>query len=446
MQKQNYEKPTIVRHTVGLANKFGRSPSAIPFTQVEGVAIKPLLEKFGSPLYIVSERTLRRKYKELYRSFSLRYPKVQISYSYKTNYLSAICATLNKEGAFAEVVSGFEYKIAKSLNIPGNKIIFNGPHKTKEELLIAVSENAIINIDSYDEIYLLEEIAKQLNKKISVGIRLNFEIGTQHWDRFGFNFESGQAFEVAKRIVVGNQLLLKGIHCHAGTYIDTVETYKLLAEKFVYFYQIIKDALDVKLEYWDIGGGFASINTLHSAWLPGNQTCPTFDQYAEAICPILMNGPFKPDETPILFMEHGRAIVDEAMHLVSTVVSQKRFANGGKSYNIDAGVNLLFSSYWYKYEIQPIQDNGATIEDVTIYGPLCMQIDCVKSFTSLPPLRRGDAVIIKNVGAYNLSQSMQFIQLRPSIVMISENGVHLIREKENFEYVKQLDKIPEHLK
>ena len=132
MQKQFYEKPTIIRHTVGLANKFGRAPNAIPFPRVDGVPIRSLLQQYGSPLFIVSEQTLRRKYRDMKRAFSLRYPKVQISYSYKTNYLSAICATFQDEGVYAEVVSGFEYEIAKSLNVKGENIIFNGPHKTKE--------------------------------------------------------------------------------------------------------------------------------------------------------------------------------------------------------------------------------------------------------------------------------------------------------------------------
>jgi diaminopimelate decarboxylase len=446
MQKQFYEKPIIIRHTVGLSNKFGRAPSAVPMPRIDGISVRSLIQQFGSPLFVVSEQTLRRRYRDMHRAFTLRYPKVQISYSYKTNYLSAICATLQNEGAFAEVVSGFEYEIARSLNVPGEQIIFNGPHKTKDELHRAVKENAIINIDNYDEIYLLEEIAKEMNKKIPVGIRINMEIGATQWDRFGFNYESTQAFEAVKRIVNGGVLILRGLHCHAGTYNDNVETYRVMAQKFVYFYQIIRDAFNIKLDYWDIGGGFASINTLHSAWLPGSQTCPTFDQYADAVCPILLTGPFSGEEIPTLMMEPGRSLVDEAMHLITSVISQKRFVNGGKAYNIDAGVNLLFSSWWYRYEMQPAQDNGATVEDVSVFGPLCMQIDCIRQSAALPPMRRGDALVIKNVGAYNFSQSMQFIQPRPAIVIISQDNVHIIRDAESFVYLKELEKVPEHLK
>ncbi|MBI5215415.1 MAG: alanine racemase [Ignavibacteriae bacterium] len=445
-QKQFYEKPTIIRHSVGLSNKFGRAPGTLPMTHIDGVAVKELVQKFGSPLYVVSESTLRKKYRDMQRAFSLRYPKVQISYSYKTNYLNAICATLHKEGAWAETVSGFEYEIARSLNIPGKQIILNGPYKTKKELEKAISEGALVNIDSYDEMYLLEDIAREQKKQIEIGVRVNMELNYPPWDRFGFNVESGQAFDAIKRMMSNDLLKVRGLHCHAGTYIDNVETYRLMAEKLVNFYHLINKELKIKLQYWDVGGGYAAPNTLHTAYLPGSQTCPTFDQYAEVIGPMLLRGPFTPNEAPLLFLEPGRSIVEEAMHMVSTVHAAKRLSTGAKSYVIDAGVNQLFSSFWYRYDVVPAQEGGVAMEDSSIYGPLCMQIDCVRSSISLPQLRSGDLVVVKNIGAYNFSQSMQFIQPRAAIVMISDGKPHLVRERETMEYIKQLDKVPNHLK
>ncbi len=445
-QKKLYEKPTIIRHSVGLSNKFGRAPGTLPMTQIDGVDVKSLVEQFGSPLYVVSENSLKKKYRDMHRAFSLRYPKVQISYSYKTNYLNAICATLQKEGAWAETVSGFEYQIAKSLKVPGKQIILNGPYKTKEELELAVNDGAMINIDSYDEMYILEEIAREKKKKLEIGVRVNMELNYPPWDRFGFNVESGQAFDAIKRIMSSDLLEVVGLHCHAGTYIDNVETYRLMAEKLVDFYRKINKELSIKLKYWDIGGGYAATNTLHTAYLPGSQTCPTFDQYAEVIGPTLLRGPFTPDQAPLLLLEPGRSIVEETMHLISSVHAAKRLANGTKAYVIDAGVNLLFSSFWYKYDVVPAQEGGAAMEDSSIFGPLCMQIDCIRTSVSLPQLRSGDLLVIKNIGAYNFSQSMQFIQPRAAIVMISDGKPILVRKRESMEYIKQLDIIPDHLK
>jgi len=82
---------------------------------------------------------------------------------------------------------------------------------------------------------------------------------------------------------------------------------------------------------------------------------------------------------------------------------------------------------------------------VNIYGPLCMNIDCIQVGTYLPPVRAGDILVIRNVGAYNFSQSMQFIRPRPAVVMITKDSVEYLRLPETTEYICQLNKIPTHL-
>ncbi|MBC8455742.1 alanine racemase [bacterium] len=442
-----YEKPTIVRHTVGVMNKFGRPPATVPLATIEGKSTKQLTEKYGSPLYILSESALRRRYREMQRAFSLRYPSAQIAYSYKTNYLSAVCSILHQEGAWAEVVSGFEYSIAEALGVPGEQIVFNGPYKTRDELTRAIQNGSIVNIDNYDEMYLLEEIAREMGKTIEIGIRINMDLNYPPWHKFGFNLESGHAFDAVRRAESNNLLKVVGLHCHAGTYIDDLEIYRNMAYKYVDFYRVIKSELGVHLKYWDVGGGYASENTLHVAWQPAEQTCPTFDQYAEAICPILLSGPFESNEAPKLFMEPGRAIVDETMHLITTVVAQKRLPDGSRGIVLDAGMNLLSSVQWYKYNYQTAQESGQMLEDTTIFGGLCMNIDVLRTGVQLPPLRRGDLLVVKDIGAYNLSQSWQFIYTRPTVLAIAANGdEEIVRKKENVEFVRQMDVVPERFK
>jgi diaminopimelate decarboxylase len=137
-------------------------------------------------------------------------------------------------------------------------------------------------------------------------------------------------------------------------------------------------------------------------------------------------------------------MVDEAVSLITTVCTTKRLNNGKRGLVIDAGVNLLPSSYWYDYEIVPAIDRGFPSEDHTLYGPLCMQIDCVRDHIRLPHLEKGDPIVFRSVGAYNLTQWLQFITLRPNVVMISERGeVAVIREAETLEYLQQGEKFPE---
>ena len=129
--KKAYEKPVINPVRVGLANKM--SGKAYAYSRVrdniDGVPVEELVEKYGSPLFVFSERKLREQFRRFRRAFETRYPNVEFTWSYKTNYLKAICAILHQEGETAEVVSEFEYEKARRLGIPGNQIVFNGPYK-----------------------------------------------------------------------------------------------------------------------------------------------------------------------------------------------------------------------------------------------------------------------------------------------------------------------------
>ncbi|MFC1706626.1 diaminopimelate decarboxylase, partial [Planctomycetota bacterium] len=129
MTRMPYTQPTILRHHSHIANKFGRGPSRKSLERIDGVAISDLVQRFGTPLYVFSEHRLRQRYREAHRAFSLRYPKVQFSWSYKTNYLDAICRIFHQEGSWAEVVSEVEYEMARRNGIAPANILFNGPYK-----------------------------------------------------------------------------------------------------------------------------------------------------------------------------------------------------------------------------------------------------------------------------------------------------------------------------
>jgi len=138
MKKQKYERPIINRINAGVSNKFGTKSKINIISEIDGLAVKDLLKDYGSPLYVISEREIRETYSQAKQAFSTRYPKVQFAWSYKTNYLDAVCRLYHKLGSWAEVVSGFEYDKAIDNGVPGSKIIFNGPDKSKEDLTKAI--------------------------------------------------------------------------------------------------------------------------------------------------------------------------------------------------------------------------------------------------------------------------------------------------------------------
>jgi diaminopimelate decarboxylase len=444
--KKPYEKPVMNKLQSGLMNKFGRNPAYARKVrkEIDKVTIDDLVAEYGSPLFVYSEKSLRRKYRQMHSAFSTRYPNVVFGWSYKTNYLSTICALMHQEGALAEVVSQMEYEKARALGVPGEKIIFNGPYKPMESLERAVAEGATINIDNLDEVYDLEKISRKLNRQIRVGIRLNLDAGIYpQWSRFGFNLETGQAMDAIKRIANGKRLVLNGLHCHIGTFILEPSAYVKQVEKMVAFGYEVEKAFGFSIEYIDIGGGFPSRNCLKGTYLPPDIAVPSIDDMAEQIGQALSRT-LRPGDFPKLVIESGRALVDEAGYLITTIVASKRLVDGTRAYIADAGVNLLFTSFWYKHNIELDREVAGVNENCVIYGPLCMNIDAIDEGTLLPPLTRGTRLVISPAGAYNNTQWMQFIQYRPNVVMVGEDGqADVIREAEDLSDIVRREKLPE---
>ena len=192
-----------------------------------------LLARFGSPLFVLSERQLRRSYQAVARAFNTRYPRVQLAWSYKTNYLSAVCRVFHQEGAWAEVVSGMELEKAMLNGVPGPKIIFNGPGKSRADLLRAAEVDAVIHLDSFDELHLLLGVAARRPQRPRVAVRVNLDAGLYpQWDRFGFNLENGQAWQALGQVAAAaDRLELVGLHCHLGTFIMQPAAYGVAATK-----------------------------------------------------------------------------------------------------------------------------------------------------------------------------------------------------------------------
>jgi len=448
MERIRYERPIIQKMNTGFMNKFGTRTAFEPVTNIESVPVKSLINQYGSPLFVISEKQIRRNYQNATRIFKTRYPKVQFAWSYKTNYMNAVCQIFHQEGSWAEVVSGFEYEKALGNGVPGSKIIFNGPDKSDEQLVVAARNNSLIHIDHYDELYALVRLSEEFNLKPRVAIRVNMDTGIYpKWDRFGFNFENGQAWNAITRIINSENLELVGLHCHIGTFMLSPEAYAIAATKMCELTWSIREKFNKMIQYLDLGGGFPSLNTLKGAYLPGSDTIPSIDQFADAITDVILGYGFKQEELPLLILESGRALIDDAGYLLGTVLATKRLSDGRRATILDFGVNTLFTSFWYDHKISPVETFGKQTEEMVLYGPLCMNIDIIRESITMPLLEKGNHLVVHKVGAYNMTQWMQFITLRPNIVLIDgENNTHVIRKAETLEYLELNELIPDHLK
>jgi diaminopimelate decarboxylase len=474
MSQDEYIQPMISgelgRSTSNAAverNYYAHGNRVNALLEIDGILTSALLTKFGSPLFVFSEHKLRSKARRARDAFISRYPKTSFAWSYKTNYLNAICQILHQEGWLAEVVSDFEYQKARKLGVTGKDIVFNGPYKPRDILVQAIKEGALIQIDNWDELNLIEELVKHVKQPVDVGIRVWLDAGIKPiWSKFGFALANGEASRAATRVVRNPKLRLHTLHTHIGTYILLPDAYRVAAQKLVTLREQIHTEHAHLVECINLGGGFPSYSLLHGMNGPVEQVIPPIEAYADAITDVFNKLPAK--KRPLLRLESGRHLIDEAGFLLTSVVSVKgmnRFAPTDSdlsardykeqlilsdfpktSYVINAGINILYTAAWYKFSIDPSRLVEAPPQPSRIYGPLCMSIDVICDTVELPPLKVGDILVLHPVGAYNFSQSMQFIDYRPAVVLINEKGKpELIRKREVLEDIEKPERLPKHL-
>jgi diaminopimelate decarboxylase len=458
-----YTPPTIT----GELGRFDAAVSRNPFAQrsydqsapfcdkIDNVSVESLAERFGSPLFVFSERTIIKTARRAQRAFKKLYPDTIFAWSYKTNYLKAICNIFHKEGWIAEVVSDFEYQKAEQAGIAGPDIIYNGPCKSKESLEHALRQGSLVQIDNWDELRLIEEITPTLDQPAKVGIRIWMETGlTPAWSKFGFALAGGEALRAAARVMSNPGLTLHTLHSHIGTYVLNPKAYAVAAERLVALRKMIFEKCGGYLvPCLNLGGGFPSSGLLHE--MPANTKVPPIEEYAAAIAGVLNKLPRK--QRPQLRLETGRHLIDDAGYLIASVVAVKgsdrmvkKVGRGKRSrggYILDAGVNLLYTSTWFRVGVKPTTPSNFVHSDVVkLYGCLCMNIDVIREEIELPPLEVNDRLVMHPVGAYNLTQSMQFISLRPAAVLIGlDESVHVIRRAEKLADIENGEQIPARL-
>jgi diaminopimelate decarboxylase len=197
----------------------------------------------------------------------------------------------------------------------------------------------------------------------------------------------------------------------------------------------------VRWDWLDLGGGFPNRHR-YARRQRGMTEDDVFPAFANAIGEPLRTGLRRMKSHPRVVLEPGRAVVEHAVFMLTTVVATKRLGSGGKAVVVDAGVHVLPTAYYTALDIAPTESKPLSVEETTLFGPLCMQVDCLASGVRLPPLRRGSHLVVKNCGAYADSQSMQFIHARPPVVVVSDGRVELLREAERVDDFIGRDRMP----
>lgn len=396
-----------------------------------------LEEEYGSSFYLLNLEKLRENYRKINYAFQSRYNKFIIGYSYKTNYLPYLCKELSKLGAYAEVVSRLEYDLAIKIGVEPNKIIFNGPLKTREDIFYALNNRSLINIDSYYEIEFVKNYCKENpREQVKIGLRLNFDISENgvsplveghEVSRFGIcvaNFDFNNLMNELKNI---HNLKIVGLHGHFSTSRRKVSSYSKIAKTLC---DIAKEySLDV--EYIDIGGGiFGEVPRSLIDY------APTFDEYAEAVCTIMNQEYPREGKQPYLILEPGIAMVANTFSFVAKVIGVKTIREN-HFVLVDGSVhNIKPTMHKKNLPMRILRQNDEKSNEQKkfhVVGYTCLEKDYLARDLNEEIPVINDYMIFENVGAYTIVFNPQFIKERPAIVAHDKNEMFVVRKKETFE-------------
>ena len=324
---------------------------------IDNLSALELIKEYGTPLFVISEKQVIQNYNRLRNAFS-RYPDCLIAYSYKTNYLPAVCNILHQEGADAEVVSAFELLLAKKLGVQSSKIIFNGPGKSDSEIEMIIDEDiALVNADSIEELERIDQIAKAKRKIVNVGIRVKPDIPDFFvWPKFGMDIATGQAFKAYQKASELKNLNVVGMHAHIGTQICSTRPYTECIRQMAKLMSEVSTELGIEFEFFDIGGGFGVPG--FTPLFPTEEKVDnpaTIEQFGESIVETFLScsSDYNLSE-PTLVLEPGRIIITDPALILTMVEGTKVIGESTKTVVVDTGVNLIMFAPYYYHRIVPV--------------------------------------------------------------------------------------------
>jgi diaminopimelate decarboxylase len=404
----------------------------------EDVPIKEIARAVGTPCYIYSYATLVENFGVLSDAFSRITPL--ICYSVKANSNLSVLRTFAKLGAGFDIVSGGE--LVRVLRAGGDpsRVVFSGVGKTEEEMRAAIQAGILsFNVESIEELYLLNTVAKGLGKKARISVRVNPDIDprTHPYISTGlkkskFGIEVGRALEVYKKAESMEAIEIVGLDAHIGSQIFDLSPFVASVRKLVKLADIIgKEGIGI--QYIDIGGGLG-------IKYKKEDSPPHPKDYADIIIEEI-------DSTYKLILEPGRSLVGNAGVLVTKVLYVKKGAS--KNFVIvDAAMNDLIRPAFYDshHEILKVDNTVADDETVDIVGPICESGDFFAKDRRLPRVKNDDLLAILSAGAYGFVMSSNY-NTRPRVpeVMVKGEKFFIIRQRETYEDLIRGEAMPDWL-
>ncbi len=406
--------------------------------QCEGIPVQEIAAKVGTPFYLYSYHTLVRHFTVFDDAFK-GIPHL-VCYSAKANSNLALLRLFTNLGGGVDVVSGGELYRALKGGAIAQKIVYSGVGKREDEIEDALKAGILMfNVESSQELHAINEVAGRIGKKAMIAIRVNPNIDPKthpyistglKQNKFGIDIlRAPAAYRLASQLP---HLKVIGIDCHIGSQLVEVEPIIEALRKLKQLVEYLrKEGMEIR--YLDLGGGLGITYD--------DEEPPHPIEYASTILEEIRGF----DCT--LILEPGRVIVGNAGVLVSRVVyikenEEKRFVI------VDAGMNdLVRPSYYGSYhQILPVKEETREEVVADVVGPICESSDFLAKGRKLPSLRSGELIAVMSAGAYGFSMSTNY-NSRPRIaeVLVRDEEMFVIRQRENYEDLVRGEEIPEFL-
>ena len=414
----------------------------------EGVSLASVAEKFATPTYLYSGAAITDAYQEFQNG--LHRVDHTICFAVKSNGNLSILKWLAELGSGFDIVSGGELRLLQHIGVSGNRIVFSGVGKSREEIREALNYRVgaqsdpgilLFNVESEAELEILREEATRIVQKgakpPAIAIRVNPDVlagGHPHIATGRHEHKFGLDWKEAKRLYLAHRnskwIRWEGLSAHIGSQITTLDPFRRAVKRLVGYVEELK-AQGIPVRYLDVGGG---LGVRYSDQKPPKRT-----EYAKLIKELVRGAGVK------ILLEPGRSIIAQSAVLLTRVAYTK--TNRGKRFVIvDAAMNDLMRPSLYR-AIHPItkvlrdgKESDAKRQRADIVGPVCETGDCFLHDWPLGDVRAGDLLAIWGAGAYGMALASNYnARCRPAEVLVEGEKFRLIRRREIQEDLQRTD-------
>lgn len=392
-----------------------------------GVSIKSSIKNIKTPFFVFLPEHFKDNYDHLKEALSKNIPNLMISYAVKANYLGRVLSVAKNIGMGVEVMSMFELKLAEKCGFTAKNIIFNGPAKTEEELKLS-SDLGIdrVNVDSLNELKLIEKISEKSDKIQHITVRIHPNLSKETEKRMLIKKNSKLGIDFARAVKLYRYasespfLEPLGVHVHVGTNIASHSFYEELLRFLDDYIKELEQNHRILIKEINLGGGLTSRSELESNGF-------SLEKLGSQITDTISN-----IDNKLILFELGRYFVGDSFIALTKVLRTKK-TWGRKWAFTDIGANSLIPMRYTNYEVLPMQDKGKG-QYCRIGGPLCLPVDVLSKESVDFKIEEEDYLVILNCGAYTLSMSEQFGYPRPAVYELQESGLlKIIKSADNLE-------------